>query len=334
MNTNLLEEIRERQEKLQLKKPFETDTKRRLDNFLKLEYIFNSLAISNNNLTKSEIIKLTNNSLVIDDKNLIVQQKALNLNQAYEEIKKMAQKKEELLSTSNLDRLYLTLTKGLSKNNQAKYRDQTKKVPGSKRNFPGPDKIPNLIEAYLAWFNNKSPKNSLKQTLNVHYGISLIQPYPQANDQLSRLIASYHLIRNGYPPLIIKKDNKSDYQKSLKKAHQNNFTSLQRLIYQAILANIKSCLNLIDSEQEKQIYPLAVNRKSLLKIGQLANKTGETVPTIRHWTKKTLLKPVGETKGGFMLYSKDSIRQAKRIRSLQKNRLTLEEIKVIFDQED
>lgn len=66
----------------------------------------------------------------------------------------------------------------------------------------------------------------------------------------------------------------------------------------------------------------------LLKIGELASQTGETVTTIRYWTQEGLLTTKDFTKGGYSLYEPANIARAKEIRRLQdKRRWTLAEIK-------
>lgn len=71
-------------------------------------------------------------------------------------------------------------------------------------------------------------------------------------------------------------------------------------------------------------------KSELLKIGELAKASGETVPTIRYWTKKGLLSVIKYTAVGYQLYSPQAINIIKKIRKLQKEkRLTIEEIKEV-----
>jgi len=65
----------------------------------------------------------------------------------------------------------------------------------------------------------------------------------------------------------------------------------------------------------------------LLKIGDLAHQTNETVVTIRHWTNEGLLQLADRTNSGYRLYDESMVQQAKKIRELQEKRLTLAEIK-------
>jgi DNA-binding transcriptional MerR regulator len=71
-----------------------------------------------------------------------------------------------------------------------------------------------------------------------------------------------------------------------------------------------------------------MNNQKLLRIGQLAEQTGELVTTIRFWTNEGLLVVKEYSKGGYQLYDPAMIDRAKEIRRLQNDkRLTIAEIK-------
>jgi DNA-binding transcriptional MerR regulator len=63
-----------------------------------------------------------------------------------------------------------------------------------------------------------------------------------------------------------------------------------------------------------------------MKIGALAKAAGETVPTIRHWTKLGLLEVAQVTPAGYQLYGVDAIDRCRRIQTLKGRRLSLAEI--------
>jgi len=69
-------------------------------------------------------------------------------------------------------------------------------------------------------------------------------------------------------------------------------------------------------------------KQHLLKIGGLARVTGETIHTLRFWTKEGLLAVQAHTPGGYQLYSPAMIERATKIRRLQaEKRLTIAEIR-------
>jgi DNA-binding transcriptional MerR regulator len=61
----------------------------------------------------------------------------------------------------------------------------------------------------------------------------------------------------------------------------------------------------------------------VLKIGALAEAAGESVATIRHWTKAGLLEVAAS---GYQLFAADMVGRCKEIRRMQGERLTLKEI--------
>jgi DNA-binding transcriptional MerR regulator len=70
------------------------------------------------------------------------------------------------------------------------------------------------------------------------------------------------------------------------------------------------------------------SEQNLLKIGELARKTGETIHTLRYWTKEGLLPVQGHTPGGYQLYHPSMVERVREIRRLQmEKRLTITEIR-------
>ena len=66
----------------------------------------------------------------------------------------------------------------------------------------------------------------------------------------------------------------------------------------------------------------------LLRIGRLASLAGVPIPTVRFYINQGLIKPEGHTKGGFMLFNRDTIDKIKEIKKLQgEKRLMIAEIK-------
>ena len=65
----------------------------------------------------------------------------------------------------------------------------------------------------------------------------------------------------------------------------------------------------------------------LLKIGELAKAAGESVATIRHWTKAGLLEVAEVTAVGYQMFAADMVGRCGAIRRMQGERLTLAEIR-------
>ena len=75
----------------------------------------------------------------------------------------------------------------------------------------------------------------------------------------------------------------------------------------------------------------AIHSETKFTIGRLAKETGETVHTIRYWTKEGLLYVSSYSAGGYQLYDPLMVEKIKKIRKLQRERrLTIIEIKKLL----
>lgn len=69
----------------------------------------------------------------------------------------------------------------------------------------------------------------------------------------------------------------------------------------------------------------------LLKVGELAARTGVTVRTLHHYEEIGLLKPSRRTESGHRLYAPQDVERLHRIRSLRQLGFSLEEIRGCLD---
>ena len=67
------------------------------------------------------------------------------------------------------------------------------------------------------------------------------------------------------------------------------------------------------------------------RVGQLADLTGVTVRTLRHYDQTGLLRPAGQTAGGHRLYDRDNVLRLYRILALRRLRFSLAEIRSLLD---
>ena len=65
----------------------------------------------------------------------------------------------------------------------------------------------------------------------------------------------------------------------------------------------------------------------MLKIGDVAKKSGVSVRSLRHYDKLGLLKPRGCSESGYRLYSRDDIYRLQQIISLKQMKIPLQKIK-------
>jgi DNA-binding transcriptional MerR regulator len=75
----------------------------------------------------------------------------------------------------------------------------------------------------------------------------------------------------------------------------------------------------------------ALGQDRFLTVGNLAERSGVSPRTIKHWEDKGIIEPDMRTEGGFRLYSESYVFLCQLIRDLQLFGYSLEEIKAVSD---
>jgi hypothetical protein len=131
---------------------------------------------------------------------------------------------------------------------------------------------------------------------------------------------------NSYPPAIIRPKDRLSYIRALEQAQLGgSIDDFENVIAKAIERSLDIYLKAI--RQEEPAVSVTPKRGILLKIGELAKLTGETVPTIRFWLKEGLLRAAQRTPSGYQLFDRNMIERIKQIHALRDQCLTVAEMR-------
>jgi len=97
------------------------------------------------------------------------------------------------------------------------------------------------------------------------------------------------------------------------------------------LEEIQRIIKKVGLPQDRDGRKEVADKNRFLTVGNLAERSGVSPRTIKHWEDKGIIDPDMRTEGGFRLYSGDYVFICKLIRALQLFGYTLEEIKVMSD---
>ncbi len=88
--------------------------------------------------------------------------------------------------------------------------------------YAEPHEVPAKMQELLEWYNAEKDEHPLITAAFLHYKFVIIHPFDDGNGRVSRLLMNYHLMKNGYPPLIIKSEDKENYLYALSEADAGN----------------------------------------------------------------------------------------------------------------
>ncbi len=84
--------------------------------------------------------------------------------------------------------------------------------------FATPEETPALMTDLINWYREKNTSNPILLSAEFHYKFIRIHPFDDGNGRTARLLMNFILMQSGYPPVIIKTDDKQNYFSALRQA--------------------------------------------------------------------------------------------------------------------
>ena len=107
--------------------------------------------------------------------------------------------------------------------------NHVKTATGEIFKFALPEEVPAKMEELMKWFNDsvESPPTSIVSFLaELHHRFIIIHPFDDGNGRIVRLWMNYALMQFGYPPLVIKSEDREGYISALQKSDTGNIGAL------------------------------------------------------------------------------------------------------------
>lgn len=325
----LLSKITAQQKLLNTYRPFATESIKNWAEWFKIELTYTSNAIEGNTLTRQETAMVVEKGITVAGKTLNEHLEAVNHAQAFEFMKTLVDKKRPNFTEHDLLNLHQIILSKIDDTHAGRYRNVPIRIAGSTVVLPNPLKVPTLMSEFMKWLHAPHAKNHPAQiAAEAHFKLISIHPFTDGNGRTARLLMNLLLMQEGLPPALIKKEDRLKYINAIEKGQlSGDKNDYYRVIYEGILHSFTIYLKSVDPQRQKEKMPTLTSKK-LLKIGELAKASGESVPTLRYWTWEGLLDIASHTPSGYQLYESTMIQRIKKIRQLQKEkRLTLQEIK-------
>ena len=225
-------EVDEKLAKLNSKRPLSKESIESLRNAINLEWTYNSNGIEGNTLTLKET-KVVLEGITIGGKSVREHIEAINHENAIEYLEGLLKDKSEI-SEWNIKGLHQLILKGIDDSNSGKYRNENVVISGAQHRPPDYIKVPELMEKLIMNYDDWNKYHPMIRAALLHGELVKIHPFTDGNGRTSRLIMNMDLMRSGYVPVIIKKENRLKYYEVLDKAHiTGNYTDFIKLITEA-----------------------------------------------------------------------------------------------------
>lgn len=297
---------------------------RNLHAWFRVELTYTSNALEGNTLTRRETAMVVEKGITVGGKSLVEHLEATNHAQAFDWIAEKSRKPLKQFNEKDLLTLHKMILSGIDYHNAGFYRNVPVRLSGSRTVLPHPRKVPDLMSAFHQWLQSRQKVHPVDLAAEAHYRLVTIHPFIDGNGRTARLLMNLILMCHGYPPAIIRKNERGQYLDALEKAQTGgSHDDYLQLIYGAVDRSLAIYVEATSGEGDFVSEP----DDSLLRIGQLAKQTGVNVSTIRFWLTSGLLEVSETTPSGYQLFSASMVVRVEEIKALKEQRFTIQEIK-------
>ncbi len=108
--------------------------------------------------------------------------------------------------------------------------------------FATPEETPAKMHDLMVWYNQKIKevdKNPILIAAEFHYKFIRIHPFDDGNGRTARILMNFILMKFGYPPVIIKTEDKTNYFAVLQMADAGNIEAFLEYISQNLVRSLE-----------------------------------------------------------------------------------------------
>ncbi|MCJ7571410.1 MAG: Fic family protein [Candidatus Thermoplasmatota archaeon] len=257
IDKSLHNKIDEKKHRLDALRPLPKDAMKKLLKDIKLRHTYHSDAIEGNTLTLQETKLVLEQGLTIGGKPLKDHIEARNDAEAFDFMLQLVQKKTPF-SQEIIQQIHNIVTKGLLKDS-GKYRTGNVRITGSSITPPSYRKIIPLMDEYIHTIKNLS-LHPLKKAAIIHHRLAWIHPFFDGNGRVARLATNLYFKQEGYPPIILKQEQRKIYYQVLHQADNGNLSPIAMFLAKAMNEALQFYLSVfIDEERLISLKELAKN---------------------------------------------------------------------------
>ena len=241
IRSDLLERIRHKKERLDAHRPLPESAVRKLRDELRLLHTYHSNAIEGNTLTLQETKLVLEEGITIGGKSLREHLEATNLAEAYDLIEAIAKEKREIDHTT-IQQIHEVVVRGI-RVEAGKYRVHNVRITGATKTPPDFSKVTRMMDDLIAFLNlnlnlnlqdKEKKEHPVKTTAFMHHKLVEIHPFTDGNGRVARLLTNLFLVKEGYPPIVLRKEERGKYYRFLRLADEGNLEPFANFIAKSV----------------------------------------------------------------------------------------------------
>jgi Fic family protein len=247
INERLLRRVERKKRALDDRRPLPVDAVNRLREEIRVAHTYHSDAIEGNTLTLQETKLVIEEGITIGGKTLKEHLEATGNANAFEKLESLS-KDSRTIDGVVIQEIHEMATLGWLQD-AGSYRTQNVRVMGRKKSPPDFSKVPRLMDKLLKEVAQKET-DPIATASFLHHGLVDVHPFSDGNGRVARLIMNLYLMKHGYPPTILRKENRRRYYDYLSKADDGNLDPFANFIAKGVDESLTLFLAIFGGKNE------------------------------------------------------------------------------------
>ena len=242
-----LSRINEKMNRLNSLRPLPADAVKKLHEEIRLLHTYHSNAIEGNTLTLPETKLVLEEGITIGGKSLREHLEATNNAKAFDIMENIARKKKTIDHVI-IQHIHEVVTSGILEE-AGKYRTRNVRITGAVKTPPDWSKVIKLMDELIEKVA-QSKKHPVEVAALLHHGFVRIHPFIDGNGRVARLLTNLYLTAQGYPPIVLKIEDKGKYYRFLRAADAEKPDIFVNFIAKAVNDNLTMYLSIFGGVNE------------------------------------------------------------------------------------
>jgi Fic family protein len=243
----------EKKQILQSSRPLPSIALNKIKESLSIEWTYNSNSIEGNSLTLRETQMVIQEGITIKGKSLREHFETYNHDKAIDFLFTVVNDQYVLRSIDILS-LHALVLRSIEDDFAGRLRNGGVRISGANFVPPNANKISDLLDELIIFINtNPLQLNDIELATVFHHKLVWIHPFFDGNGRTVRLVMNLLLMRCGFPPAIILKNDRKKYYEALNQANGGNYQKLTLLMCQAVERTLNIYLNALPGNDNEYI---------------------------------------------------------------------------------
>lgn len=237
------ERLYQKKQDLQASRPLPNIALNKIRESLSIEWTYNSNSIEGNTLSLRETQMVLQEGITIKGKSLREHFETYNHDKAIDYLFSIINDDYVLRSIDILS-LHSLVLRSIEEDFAGRIRNGGVRISGANFVPPNANKVSDLLDELIDFINtNPLELNDIELAAVFHHKLVWIHPFFDGNGRTVRLAMNLLLMRCGFPPAIILKNDRKKYYEALNQANSGNYQKLMLLMCQALERSLNIYLN-------------------------------------------------------------------------------------------